>query len=124
MSQVLALAVGSVAGGFARYYLSGFMQRLLGAAFPYGTLAVNVIGCFLIGVFSSLSGRHPWLGQEGRILLIVGFCGAFTTFSAFILETNDLIKSGETFHAFANVALSVVIGFFIFRFGILVGERF
>src|SRR3990167_6726213 len=122
MGKVVVLAVGSLAGGFARYYLAGFFYRLFGSNFLHGTLAVNLIGCFLIGFFSSLSEEKFLMGPEARLLLLVGFCGAFTTFSTFILETGNLIKDGETFAAFLNVLLSVAIGFIVFRVGIFLAK--
>ena len=122
MGKIVALALGSLAGGFARYFLGGFVYRVTGTTFPYGTLAVNLIGCFLIGFFSSLSEEKLLLGPNARMLLMVGFCGAFTTFSTFMLETANLMKGGEFFHAFLNVAVSIILGFLMFRFGMLLAE--
>ena len=122
MTKILVLAIGSLAGGFARYYLAGFVYRVCGTTFPYGTMAVNLIGCFLIGLFSSLAEEKFLIGPEGRLLLMVGFCGAFTTFSTFMLETANLIKAGESWLAFTNVVVSVAAGFIVFRVGILLGE--
>ncbi len=122
MTKFLALAAGSLAGGFARYFLAGFVYRVFGASFPYGTMAVNLIGCFLIGFFAVLAEDKFLLGPTGRLLLMVGFCGAFTTFSTFMLETANLLKDGQTLQAFLNVALSVVAGFMVFRLGVLLGD--
>ena len=122
MEKVIALAIGSLAGGFARYYLAGWVYRLFGTAFPYGTFAVNAIGCFLIGFVSTLADEKFLLPPQARLLLMVGFCGAFTTFSTFMLETNNLIRDGQMWPAFLNVLLSVAVGFFVFRAGILLGE--
>ncbi len=122
MTKILMLAAGSVAGGFARYYMTGFVNGVLGAAFPYGTFAVNIIGCFLVGLFSVLAGKQIMIGPDEKLLLITGFCGAFTTFSAFMLETHSLTKDGEVARAFLNVMLSVAVGFVFLRLGILLGE--
>lgn len=122
MIPFLSLAAGSLAGGFARYYLAGFITRVFGSSFPYGTLVVNLSGCFLIGVFAAVSEKKFDLGPHGRLLLMVGFCGAFTTFSALILETSSLIREGETIKAFLNALLSFVAGFMLFRAGFLLGE--
>ncbi len=122
MSALIGLTLGSIAGGFARYFLAGGMYRAVGTGFPYGTLAVNVSGCFLIGLFDSLAqGKLP-LTHEARILLMTGFCGAFTTFSAFILETSNLIKAGEGARAAGNIAASLVLGFLFFKLGDLLGR--
>jgi CrcB protein len=122
MTKLLMLAGGSLAGGFARYYVSGLVYRVLGAGFPYGTLIVNLTGCFLIGILSSLADRRFLLGPEGKLFLMIGFCGAYTTFSTFMLETSNLLRDGEIWHAFANVALSVVLGFLALRLGMLLGD--
>ena len=120
--KIIALAIGSLAGGFARYYLAGAVYRILGTTFPYGTLAVNLTGCFLIGLFSVLAEERFLIGPNGRLLLMVGFCGAFTTFSTFILETSHLMKDGETLQTLLNITLSVIAGFLVFRMGMLLGE--
>lgn len=117
-----ALLAGGVAGTAARYALSGFVHRFAGADFPYGTLAVNLAGCFLIGFLSALSDEKFLLSPNARLLLMAGFCGAFTTFSTFMLETHNLIRAGETFRAFANAAVSLAAGFLLFRAGIFAAE--
>ena len=109
-------------GGFARYYLAGFIYRVFGALFPYGTLAVNLLGCFLIGFLSALADEKLLLGPNARIFLMIGFCGAFTTFSTFMLETANLIRDGQTMPALLNVMISVLFGFLVFRLGILAAE--
>ena len=122
MVKIVALAIGSLAGGFARYYLAGAVYRIFGTTFPYGTLAVNLTGCFLIGLFSVLAEEKFLIGPNGRLLLMVGFCGAFTTFSTFIFETSNLMKDGETLQTLLNITLSVIAGFLVFRMGVLLGE--
>lgn len=122
MIKWINLAIGSVAGGFARYLLTGLVYQILGFSFPYGTLIVNLLGCFLIGLFATLAEEKFLLGPNARILLMVGFCGGFTTFSTFMLETGNLIRDGETLRAFINVMASVAIGFLVFRLGVLLGE--
>ena len=122
MTTLLYLGIGSLAGGFARYFLAGLIHKVFGTSFPHGTLVVNLSGCFIIGLLSTLAEDKFFLGPGGRLLLMTGFCGAFTTFSTFMLETGNLIKDGEMFQAFLNVTLSVVVGFFVFRLGILIGD--
>lgn len=122
MPKIAALGAGSLAGGFARYYLAGFIYRLLGTSFPYGTLVVNLIGCFLIGFLATLAEEKFLLEPNARLLLMVGFCGAFTTFSTFMLETANLMKDGQTFQAFLNLLASVILGFLVFRLGVFLGE--
>jgi len=96
--------------------------RVFGSGFPYGTFFVNIIGCLIVGFLVSFSERKLFLDTNLRLLLMVGFCGAFTTFSTFILETANLIKDGEAARAFLNVFVSVVLGFIVLRIGILLGE--
>ena len=122
MAKVTALAFGSLLGGFARYYLAGFIYRVFGALFPYGTLVVNLLGCFLIGFLSALADEKLLLGPNARIFLMIGFCGAFTTFSTFMLETANLIRDGQTMSALLNVMISVLFGFLVFRLGMLAAE--
>jgi CrcB protein len=117
-----SLIFGGVAGTLARYFLSGVVYQFWGTNFPYGTFVVNLLGCFLIGLLAVVAEEKFLLGPNGRLLLMVGFCGAFTTFSTFMLETANLMKDGQTLQAFWNVMLSVMIGFLVFRLGVLVGE--
>lgn len=118
----MSLVAGGVAGTVSRYLLAGIVYRFGGTDFPYGTLVVNLIGCFLIGFLAVLAEEKFLLSPNMRLLLMAGFCGAFTTFSTFMLETANLIKEGQTWGAFANVAISVMVGFIVFRLGVLLGE--
>ena len=102
----LYIALGGAAGSLLRYSLSGAVQRLSTSGFPIGTLFVNVSGCFIIGVLVRQF-MNMQLAPDLRALLIVGFCGGFTTFSAFSAETITLIDGGEYDRAAAYVALSV-----------------
>ena len=102
------IALGGAAGSVLRYLLGGAAQRTSGAAFPVGTFLVNVTGCFLIGVLSQHymnTQTHPHM----RAALITGFCGGYTTFSAFSLETTALIQGGEYGKAGLYVVLSVTL---------------
>lgn len=122
MTKIALLIIGGATGTIARYALSGAVYRICGTNFPHGTLIVNLTGCLIVGFLASLSENKFLIGPSLRLLLMIGFCGAFTTFSTFILESANLIKDGETLKAFLNVILSVVIGFIVFRIGILIGE--
>jgi fluoride exporter len=115
--KILYLILGSAAGGLARYYLAGTVYRVAGSGFPYGTLAVNLAGCFLLGLLAGLAEDKLLLGPDARLLLMIGFCGAFTTFSTFIFETDGLLREGEWLSALLNVAASIVFGFVLFRGG-------
>lgn len=123
MNTWLSLAIGGVAGTLARFALVGFVTRTFGADFPYGTLAVNLSGCFLIGFLATLADEKFLIGPAASLLLIVGFCGAFTTFSSFIFESVQLMRGGEILRAFTNVLVSVSAGFLFFYFGFLIAQR-
>ena len=102
------VALGGALGSVLRYVIGGSVQRAMHAGFPYGTLMVNVTGCFIIGVliklFMNVEPPAPL-----RALLVVGFCGGFTTFSTFSSETIGLIESGDYARAGAYVLASVVL---------------
>src|SRR5687767_10256218 len=108
MRTVLAIALAGAVGSVARYLLGRAVQRLASAAFPVGTLVVNVIGCVIIGLLA-----RQFLNDETRPVLqaslIVGFCGGFTTFSAFSVETLGLMQAGHWPKAIAYVVASVLL---------------
>lgn len=111
VTQLLWVGAGGFIGSISRYALGGAVHRLLpGAAFPYGTLAVNVLGCLLIGLAAGLTESRQVLGPEARLFLILGFLGSFTTFSTFGYETLALARDAETLAAAGNVALHLVAG--------------
>jgi CrcB protein len=102
----LLIALGGAAGSLLRYLLGGAVQRLSASGFPVGTLVVNISGCFIIGVLVRQF-MNMQLSPELRALLIVGFCGGFTTFSTFSAETLGLIEGGEYARAMSYVILSL-----------------
>ncbi|WEA62087.1 fluoride efflux transporter CrcB [Rhizobium sp. BJ04] len=107
MIQALLVAVGGAIGSVLRYYVGQWSLRLLGPAFPWGTLAVNVVGCFVIGVFAELIARKFNASAELRLLLITGLLGGFTTFSAFSLDAISLFERGEAVAGGIYIAASV-----------------
>jgi CrcB protein len=104
--MLIWIAVGGAAGSVSRYLLGGVVQRASAAAFPVGTLGVNVIGCFLIGVLVQHY-MHMQTSPVMRAALITGFCGGFTTFSAFGIETAGLIEGGAYGKAAAYIVMSI-----------------
>ena len=106
--MLLLIALGGAAGSVLRYLLGGVAQRTSGLAFPVGTLAVNVTGCLLIGALSQHF-MNMQTSPQMRAALITGFCGGYTTFSAFSLETVGLLEGGEYSKAAAYILLSVTL---------------
>lgn len=109
MLAVLAIAVGGAVGAVGRFYLSTGVYSLIGRDFPYGTLAVNVLGSVAMGLLYALALERFPLTPELRAGLLVGLLGAFTTFSTFSIETLQLMEDGEQLKASLNALLSVVL---------------
>ena len=109
MGELVAIAAGGSLGAVMRYALSNAVYSWLGRGFPYGTLSVNVIGSFLIGIAFVLLTEKLTLGSEVRAFILIGFLGAFTTFSTFSLETLNLLQQGFLVKALANILLSVLL---------------
>ena len=107
----LWIGLGSGLGGMARYGCSSLAARYIGAAFPWGTLIVNVSGSLVIGFLAALAVADGRLliSPDARAFLMIGLCGGFTTFSAFSIETLNLARDGDWLWAGANVVLSVVL---------------
>ena len=109
MTRSALIAAGGLTGSVARYWLAGLVQRAAGSSFPAGTLTVNVLGSFVIGVVMALALDRGMLSENTRLLLTTGFCGGFTTMSTFSYETLALMEAGQVASALANVATSVVV---------------
>ena len=105
------VAIGGAIGTTGRYWLSGVVARLFGETFPWGTLAINVSGSFIIGFFAALTGPDGriFVGSTARQFVMIGICGGYTTFSSFSLQTLNLMNDGEWFRAVGNIAGSVVL---------------
>ena len=107
---LLLIGSGSFIGGILRYLTSRFVQNTFISSFPFGTFVVNVIGCFLIGLFYGLSERGEILSAEWRLFLTVGFCGGYTTFSTFANENVAMLRDGNILYFALYVGFSVCIG--------------
>ncbi len=119
MKIILAIGTGSFIGGVLRYLISQFVQTKFLSTFPFGTLTVNIIGCFLIGLVFGLTDRGN-LTQEWRLFLATGLIGGFTTFSAFSNETVGLLRDGQLWYASAYILSSVIIGLLATFIGITI----
>ena len=109
MKQLLFIALGGAFGAVCRYGLVNFINQLHHGKFPYGTMAVNVIGSFVIGIMYVFIAERLSLHPDWRSILIVGFLGAFTTFSTFSLETITLIEHGQLLTAGTYIVSSVLV---------------
>jgi CrcB protein len=105
--RTCVVALGGLLGSVARFWLSGAVQRVTASDLPVGTLAVNVLGSFAIGVVMALSLERGTPGPTLRLFLTVGFCGGFTTMSSFSYETAALVRDGQAAFALGNIAASV-----------------
>ncbi len=124
MLNILCIALGGAIGALLRFYLSTWAGLLLSRGFPYGTLLVNVIGSFLIGVLFVLLTVKWALPVYWRLGLLVGLLGAFTTFSAFSIETLVLVEAGEHLTALLNVLTNVALCLLACWAGLAVGRAF
>ena len=109
MKIVIAVGIGSCIGGILRYLLSQLIQAKFLSTFPFGTLSVNIIGCFFIGLVFGFSERS-YISMEWRLFLVTGLLGGFTTFSSFSNETIALIRDGQNWLALSYIASSVIVG--------------
>ena len=109
MRNYLLIFFGSALGGVSRYFISNIVFLFLSPTFPYGTLAVNVIGSFLLGIIVFLFEFASLSNSQIRIFLTIGFCGGLTTFSTFSLETVNLLRESEYLYASLNIISNVVL---------------
>jgi CrcB protein len=107
--NIILIGVGGFLGSVFRYLVTVFLARQFTSSFPLGTLTVNIVGCFLIGILFALSEKGNLLTPEWRIFLTTGFCGGFTTFSTFSYESIKLLQDGEILYLSLNVALSIIV---------------
>ena len=118
------IALAGAVGTLARYWLSGVVYDLFGRDFPWGTAAVNILGCFLFGLVWELGEDRMLMRTEARVVFLTGFMGAFTTFSTFIFESGGFLEDGRYLPALANVAFQTIVGFAALFGGLMLGRLF
>jgi fluoride exporter len=123
LKQLLAIASGGALGALIRYWVSGGVYTLLGRGFPYGTLVVNVLGSLTMGFLYVLLLERAVASPEWRGALLVGFLGAFTTFSTFSIETLNLLEQAELFKAGLNIIVSVTACLLACWIGLILGRQ-
>jgi CrcB protein len=121
---LVMVAIGGAAGAVTRYLVDGWVLDRTGAAFPYGTLVINISGSFLIGILAALTIDRAVLPSEIRGPAMIGFVGAYTTFSTLMLESWRLVESGQHVAALANLVGSVVLGVVAVAAGLILGRAF
>ncbi|WP_455497827.1 fluoride efflux transporter CrcB [Coprobacter sp.] len=117
MKLALWVGVGGFLGSISRYLLSKYIFSQVGNTFPWSTLAVNLLGCFIIGLLIGWFSRVGTLSAEYRMFLMVGFCGGFTTFSTFASESLQLLKGGEWLNFLLYAVISVLFGIILTALG-------
>lgn len=124
MNQIFGIMLGGAFGAILRYFVSNGIYAWLGRGFPYGTLAVNVIGSFLMGILTLLLIEKGGVSEAVKLALLVGFLGAFTTFSTFSMDTLNLINQGQLLRAFLNMFFNVGICVFAVWAGVIIAKQF
>lgn len=122
LQRLALVAVAGAFGTLARYVLSVGIQRVAGDDFPWGTLLVNVIGCFLFGLVWSLANERLVINREAQVVLLGGFMGAFTTFSTFIFDTHGFLQDDRWLLATGNVLLQTGVGIGSLFLGIMIAR--
>ncbi|WP_031485246.1 fluoride efflux transporter CrcB [Maridesulfovibrio frigidus] len=122
MYKYLYLAAGGAAGTLCRYMVSGASQRIFDTSFPAGTFTVNMLGCLLFGIISGTFEDRLGLSPEMRLMILTGFMGAFTTFSTYMFETTELVKTGQWPLAALNIGGQSALGFVCVIGGLALGR--
>ena len=122
LEKLALLSMAGAVGTLSRWWLSGIVYRFAGPDFPWGTWSVNLLGCLLFGLIWVLSEERFLLSGEVRTLLLVGFMGAFTTFSTYIFESSQLAADGQWLALTANLAGQNILGFAAFLVGAWMGR--
>jgi len=120
LMKLILLAAAGAAGTLSRYLLGGLVQRLYGGAFPWGNFVINISGTYLFGLVWSLAEDRLVISAEARAVILVGFMGAFTTFSSFMFETGELMRDSQWALAFGNLALQNITGIFFMLIGLAI----
>jgi CrcB protein len=125
MYNLFILGLGGFLGAISRYLLSGYVQNLFKQdGFPYGTLVVNILGCFVLGILTHAAGAKGMFDAQTRLFLMVGFVGAFTTFSTFSVESASLFQNGQSTTGWLNILGSNLLGLIFVFIGQSIASQF
>lgn len=122
MHKFLYIAAGGAAGSLCRYLVSGVVQQMTDSSFPAGTFAVNMLGCLFFGMVTGIFEDRLGFPPEMRLLILTGFMGAFTTFSTYMFESANLVKSGQWIMTALNIGGQSILGFFCIVGGLALGR--
>jgi CrcB protein len=124
LQKLIYLSLAGAAGTIARYWLSGLVQKNISIGFPFGTAIVNILGCLLFGLLWAVLENRLALGGQMRMIIFVGFFGAFTTFSTFAFDTIRMLNESQWFLAAGNVVLQNTLGLAAMIIGLAIGKSF
>ena len=122
MEKTLLISLGAVLGANARYWVGDWAVRRWGAAFPYGTLLINLVGSFVLGLFVAHISQRLMIGSRWQLVIAIGFMGSFTTFSTYTYDSINLILGGQWGAGFFNLLGSAMLGLLAALLGIAVGR--
>ena len=123
MAEILYIGLGGFVGASLRYLIGGWVHRLIDKPWlPYGTFAVNMLGCFFIGLIIGLSETRPFITPEARLFIVTGLLGSLTTFSTYALESFNLFRDGQVAASLFNVAMHVVVGLLFVALGMILSR--
>ena len=124
LKNLICLGLAGGLGTIARYGIVELTKKFAGSSFPWGTAAANLLGCFLAGLIWEITAKQLPISNQARLIILVGFMGAFTTFSAFILETGNLARDAQWMGAIVNILFLNTAGIVLLFLGILSGRFF
>ena len=122
LKTILYIAIGGAIGSVFRFLTTVLVSKFWSNQFPLATFIINFIGCFLIGLFIGVLAKNNLADSNLKWFLVTGFCGGFTTFSAFGIENYNLFQNNNSLLAFGNIALSIILGLFAVWFGLFVSK--
>jgi CrcB protein len=122
LDRFLIISLGAIVGANLRYWVGDWVAQRLGTAFPFGTLIVNLTGTLILGIFITLATERFLFDPRWRVLIAIGFCGSYTTFSSYTYESVNLILTGQPVSGFVNLFGSAVLGSLVMLLGIYIGR--
>lgn len=122
MDRFLLISLGAIVGANLRYWVGDWVAQRVGASFPFGTLIVNLTGTLLLGIFLTLATERFLIDPRWRVLVAIGFCGSYTTFSSYTYESVNLILTGQTTLGVFNLFGSALLGGLVMLAGIYIGR--